>query len=708
MANTQPTEAEKRFSEACEKRFSEACEKLKLMVAENSKLKSAEFYTSVPSLDKPGFREWMSAHGYGHNFKDFVSAAKRSLSHSASSQVYAQEIRGQEEYAPKENIVMTNPDEVFSDEMQYWWLNVIPKKWDIGKVKKDEEKTISFSKDRESQKNGFDEEFFRWIDSYLIDRNDNPHFGYPIAQRELAISLLDYCGIDIDEKTIKSAYKRINDNLDAYLRSSSYVCNPPIVLRTDSDSRSGFRHCATWQYPKALDGSIPLDEHGNRLPRELVKKAPYPQVYYFYRKNEIPKKHYGPKHTGEKGYVWEAPETDPEKDYPKITSNLFSLRRPKEGDFVFAFCAYRKQILAILEVTTTESKQIGFRVINSLDIPCPVSALKMPYCNFCPGDNTGFFHLPSAIGKDIINGIEQETGIPFKNKAKDYSLANLLEDVFIDEDTVLSIFDGLDSRKNIILQGAPGVGKTYLSKKLAFAQIGKEYAHRLCSVQFHPNYTYEDFIMGYKPDENGNFKLQEGVFMEFCQKASRDKDKENHKYYFIIDEINRGNLSKIFGEAFTLIEDDYRDKTIKLPYPDKYFSIPKNVCIIGLMNTADRSIAMLDVALMRRFKLFTLEPAFQTSQFKAYQKKLNSPLFDDVISAIVKLNNEISNDPTLGSGFCIGHSYFCNQEKVDEAWLKGIIENDIIPRLRVYWFEDKDKWSAYEKKLKNIFLNDKG
>lgn len=693
MANTQPTEAEKRYSEAWAK--------LKLMVAKNPKLKSAEFYASVPSVNKSGFQEWMSAHGYGRRFEDFVSAAKRSLSHSASSQVYAQEIRGQEEYAPKENIVMTNPDEVFSDEMQYWWLNVIPKKWDIGKAKKGEEQTISVSYDGKRQKEGFDEEFFNWIDSYLIDRNDNPHFGYPIAKRELAINLLDYCGTNIDEKTINAAQKRIKDNLDAYINISDYVCNPPVVLLTDTDRNKKLRHCAAWQYPKAPDGSIPIDEHGNRLPRELVKKAPYPQVYYFYRKGTVPKHPYDDAHIGDQNYVQPAPETDPEKYYPKITSNLFS-PRPKEGDFVFACCAYRKQILAILEVTTTESKQIGFRVINSLDIPCPVSALKMPYCNFCPGDNTGFFHLPSAIGKDIINGIEQETGIPFKNKAKDYSLAKLLEDVFIDEDTVLSIFDGLDSRKNIILQGAPGVGKTYLSKKLAFAQIGKEYAHRLCSVQFHPNYTYEDFIMGYKPDENGNFKLQEGVFMEFCQKASRDKDKENHKYYFIIDEINRGNLSKIFGEAFTLIEDDYRDKTIKLPYPDKYFSIPKNVCIIGLMNTADRSIAMLDVALMRRFKLFTLEPAFQTSQFKAYQKKLNSPLFDDIISAIVELNKEISNDPTLGSGFCIGHSYFCNQEKVDEAWLKSIIENDIIPRLRVYWFDDKDKWGAYETKLKKF------
>jgi len=155
-----------------------------------------------------------------------------------------------------------------------------------------------------------DQQFTLWIADYL---SKPCHRAIPIAQRELAISLLDYCGITIGEKTLRAAYKRIRDNLDSYLRTSAYVCNPPVVLFTPTDREQGYRQCAAWQYPKAEDGyGIPTDENGNRLPRELKKKAPYPKVYYFYRKSEVPRHFFDPEHVGDKDYVQAAPNTDPE------------------------------------------------------------------------------------------------------------------------------------------------------------------------------------------------------------------------------------------------------------------------------------------------------------------------------------------------------------------------------------------------------------
>jgi hypothetical protein len=162
-----------------------------------------------------------------------------------------------------------------------------------------------------------DEQFTRWIAGYLskTDKDGNGiHIGTPIAQRELAISLLDYCGITVGEKTIKSAYKRIRDNLYEYIRTSVYVVDPPVVLLTATDRENGFRRCAAWQYPVNSDGSIKTDKNGERLPRELVKKAPYPRVYYFYKKGGVPKHLYDAAHEGDSKYVQAAPEIDPDAE----------------------------------------------------------------------------------------------------------------------------------------------------------------------------------------------------------------------------------------------------------------------------------------------------------------------------------------------------------------------------------------------------------
>ena len=191
-----------------------------------------------------------------------------------------------------------------------------------------------------------------------------------------------------------------------------------------------------------------------------------------------------------------------------------------------------------------------------------------------------------------------------------------------------------------------------------------------------------------KPNENGGFDLQRGIFYKFCAKAKSDPD---HKYFFIIDEINRGNLSKIFGELLMLIENSYRDEEITLAYNQELFSVPKNLYMIGMMNTADRSLAMIDYALRRRFSFVEMKPGFATDGFRNYQESLSSDIFDQVIAGIVQLNQVIASDDSLGDGFCIGHSYFYNPKEFSREWLKNVIEFDIIPMLHEYWFDDKNK-----------------
>ena len=200
--------------------------------------------------------------------------------------------------------------------------------------------------------------------------------------------------------------------------------------------------------------------------------------------------------------------------------------------------------------------------------------------------------------------------------------------------------------------------------------------------------------MGYRPTENGGFVLKKGPFYNFCKKAENDSDND---YFFIIDEINRGNLSKIFRELFMLVEKDKRSKVkLQLLYSDEKFSVPENLYIIGMMNTADRSLAMLDYALRRRFAFYEMKPGFETDRFIEYRMNLNNSKFDKLINAIESLNNAIATDDSLGEGFKIGHSYFCNFKNVDDNRLSNIVEYELIPMLKEYWFDEPTKvkdWS---------------
>ena len=277
---------------------------------------------------------------------------------------------------------------------------------------------------------------------------------------------------------------------------------------------------------------------------------------------------------------------------------------------------------------------------------------------------------------------------------KAYSDAEFLDEVFMTKEKLAELKTLVKTKKNVILQGAPGVGKTFCAKRLAYTLMGEKNESRISFVQFHQNYSYEDFVMGYKPTEDGGFELKNGIFYKACIQAQNDPDRD---YFFIIDEINRGNLSKIFGELLMLIENSYRDKSLTLAYKDELFCVPSNVYIIGMMNTADRSLAMIDYALRRRFSFFEMTPGFDSDGFKAYMSKWKNPHFEKLIGAVKELNKAIASDDSLGTGFEIGHSYFCGCEECTDSWLKSIVNYDIIPMLQEYWFDNKNevqKWGA--------------
>lgn len=267
-----------------------------------------------------------------------------------------------------------------------------------------------------------------------------------------------------------------------------------------------------------------------------------------------------------------------------------------------------------------------------------------------------------------------------------YTPEDFLSEVYMDADRYDTLVDLIRIKKNVILQGAPGVGKTFAAKRIAYSMMGTKDQERVMMVQFHQSYTYEDFIEGFRPSSgSAGFEIKKGSFYNFCKKAADDLDNE---YFFIIDEINRGNLSKIFGELFMLIESDKRGNSLQLLYSDEKFYIPANVYIIGMMNTADRSLAMLDYALRRRFAFFNINPGFGSEGFRKYQESLNSSRFNSLIECIEELNDKIASDPALGEGFCIGHSYFCGIDTIGERTLSNIVEYEMVPLLNEYWYDD--------------------
>ena len=377
----------------------------------------------------------------------------------------------------------------------------------------------------------------------------------------------------------------------------------------------------------------------------------------------------------------------------------------KKGDLVIGYESNPvKQVVALARISEEQDgEKICIEKVEGLATPIDYQTLKdcaeLEKMEYFGNPQGSLFKLTKGEYELILDMVREENPSTVQEKMPSYSKECFLDKVFMSEANYENLVAVLKNKQNIILQGAPGVGKTFAAKRLAYSLMGKVDESRLEFIQFHQNYSYEDFIMGYKPVEDG-FELKNGIFYRFCQKAANHPDDD---YFFIIDEINRGNMSKIFGELLMLIEKDYRDTKAILAYNGLPFSVPKNLYIIGMMNTADRSLAMIDYALRRRFSFVEMEPGFDSDGFVKYQKSLNDETLDLLIDKVKELNKEISLDKSLGKGFCIGHSYFCGKKECSEEWLHTVVDYDILPMLREYWFDEPNKVQRWENIFNGVF-----
>lgn len=377
----------------------------------------------------------------------------------------------------------------------------------------------------------------------------------------------------------------------------------------------------------------------------------------------------------------------------------------KVGDVVIGYESNPvRQIVAIGRVSAEQDgEKLFFEKVETLSSPIDYAVLKecpeLENMEYFRNPQGSLFKLTRSEYEFILDMIREENPIVTASSSDAYTKDDFLNEVYMTEERYETLVNVLRNKKNIILQGAPGVGKTFAARRLAWSMMGEKDDSRIEFVQFHQNYSYEDFMMGYKPVEDG-FELKYGIFYRFCQKAANQPDKE---FFFIIDEINRGNMSKIFGELLMLIEKDYRGTKMTLAYNGLPFSVPKNLYIIGMMNTADRSLAMIDYALRRRFSFFEIEPGFDSQGFISYQNGLNSETLDELISKVKELNRKIAADKSLGRGFCIGHSYFCGRDVCTDEWLHSVVDYDILPMLSEYWFDDENEFQRWKNVLQGVF-----
>ena len=329
-------------------------------------------------------------------------------------------------------------------------------------------------------------------------------------------------------------------------------------------------------------------------------------------------------------------------------------------------------------------------------------------------NNNGQYKLAS-YDSDISNknNISSEENPDQKNIArKPYLLDDLIEEgCFISKDELESIQTKLKEKKNIILQGPPGTGKTWLAKRLASVIVGYRNSDNIKAIQFHPNTSYEDFIRGYRPSSDGKLELVDGPFLNIANQAKNDPDAN---YVIVIEEINRGNPAQIFGEMLTLLEASKRNpqEALELTYGnEKGFYIPDNLYVIGTMNIADRSLAMVDFALRRRFAFFDLKPNFDDEWLEYMKDKsgISEVKLKEWKKRIGDLNEIIKADQTLGPAFTIGHSYLttsqrivdnkADKDKKADKWFTTIVKTEIMPLLKEYWFDKPDQFEDAEKIL---------
>ena len=272
-----------------------------------------------------------------------------------------------------------------------------------------------------------------------------------------------------------------------------------------------------------------------------------------------------------------------------------------------------------------------------------------------------------------------------------YTSADFLDEVFLRPEDVEQMLGLLRRKKNLILQGAPGTGKTFAAKRLAYALMGQTDDSRVEVVQFHQSTAYEDVVVGLRPTAEGGFVAAEGVFARFCRRAAADPGRD---YVFIIDEINRANISKAFGELLMLIEAEHRGEALRLPVSGDLLSVPKRLHIIGMMNTADRGLALIDYALRRRFAFFEMRPALDHPGFLRHVEAVGSSRLEALVDVVRRLNLRIAEDEALGAGFQIGHSYLClpaagpENPAGTDADVTSVVRYELEPLVREYWFDN--------------------
>lgn len=316
----------------------------------------------------------------------------------------------------------------------------------------------------------------------------------------------------------------------------------------------------------------------------------------------------------------------------------------------------------------------------------------------------------SASVDEFFDNEELET--EEEASAPSYTIARIADEgCFLPQDMLAQIIKRVESKKNLVLQGPPGTGKTWLAKRLAYALIGskdpKVTRDRLRVVQFHPSLSYEDFVRGWRPSGEGKLKLKDGIFLEIVEAAKAEPDRP---FVLVIEEINRGNPAQIFGELLTLLEDSKRtrEEAMELAYrqdADERIYIPRNLHVIGTMNIADRSLALVDLALRRRFAFVSLEPALNGLWTSWCIERCN--IAPEVVSLIQQrmnaLNDEIGQDRSLGPQYRVGHSYVTPQAGAPivngKTWFKDVVRTEIVPLLEEYWFDAPDKVVSASTKL---------
>ena len=506
------------------------------------------------------------------------------------------------------------------------------------------------------------------------------------------------CRIDTDE------VEENPEKQDGWCERSYTV----IAESRDTNAYSGEKK---WWTPNDNSTCIPVPESEKGLFDEYILKPYFNLTTEDLLRNDTSGMHYWFLNANPKMWSMSSMPVGEVQDYTLYNDNGNKRRifqnflDAKAGDMVIGYESTPvKQIVALMRISAEQDgEKIYFEKLEGLSSPIDFATLKacselerMEYFGMQQGS---LFKLTKGEYEFILDMIRDENPAPASKGNEKYDKAKFLEDVYMTESKYDRLVAVLKKKKNVILQGAPGVGKTFAAKRLAYSIMEEVDDDRIEFVQFHQNYSYEDFMMGYKPVEDG-FELKYGIFYRFCQKAANHLDKD---YFFIIDEINRGNMSKIFGELLMLIEADYRDKKATLAYNGLSFSVPKCLHIIGMMNTADRSLAMIDYALRRRFSFFDMEPGFESEGFMKYQKGLANDTFDALIDKIKDLNREIMQDKSLGKGFCIGHSYLCNAKQCTDDWMKDVVDFDILPMLSEYWFDDAKKLQRWENILHGVF-----